>query len=82
MFDVGGKKRRRKAIVIQDYTKQLIISPRKREKEKRKLLRLFVCITGCPPGTGKAKRMGQDDGGAIRDWEKGAGALSFRRFSF
>lgn len=31
---------------------------------------------------GRRERMGQDDGGAIRDWEKGAGALSFRRFSF
>lgn len=34
VFDRGGEKRRRKAIVIQEYTKQLI-SPRKREREKR-----------------------------------------------
>lgn len=32
--------------------------------------------------SGRRERMGQDDGGAIRDWEKGAGALSFRHFSF
>jgi len=77
-----GSEKSRKPIVIQDN----LISSRKRERERKRerseLLRLFVCITECPSGTRKVKRMGQDDEGAIRDWEKGAGALSFRRFSF